>query len=407
MKPTATIIFLLVFFNTLSWAQRKKGADYYFDQGEVALDDNKHALALDHFNECIRLAPYFWEAYAERASAKEALGDITGALSDYSIYVEANPNHSEVLFSRASLRYQTGHYATAKEDFTRLLTLPAGTTNKIFFRMDPFGGGADKAFTAQSLNHATFHNYLGLIEMKLKNYTKADVHFDSAIRLDSHDPQLFVNRGILKEHLKDSSGALADYQEALTLDPAFGLAIHNMAVIKRTRGQQEESEQLLNEAIKQNPNLPYPYSALAYYHLKRKNLTGALDDYNKVLELNNEDEEAWLYRGLVKENMKDNQGAFADYTQAITLKIDFPRAWLARGNLLTKQKRFKDAIEDYSAAITWNYEYGQAYYGRALAYEQLGDLKSACDDVVMAEKFKVKINETVKDRVCIIATKNK
>jgi len=236
--------------------------------------------------------------------------------------------------------------------------------------------------------------------MKLKNYPKSAIHFDSAIHLDAKDPQFFVNRGILKEHLKDSSGAIADYQEALKLDPSFGLAIHNIAVIKRTRGQQEESEQLLDESIKQNPNLPYPFSARAYYRLKKKNLKGALEDYNKVIELNKEDEEAWLYRGLVKENMKDNEGAFVDYTQAITLKIDYPKAWLIRANLLSRLKRFNDAIEDYSAAITWNEEYGQAYYDRALTNEKLGKLSDACEDIKMAEKLNVKVDPKAKEKTC-------
>ncbi len=383
-----------------AFAQGKKDARHFLEQGELALDESKYVMALAHFNEAIRLDPYLWEAYSGRAATKEAMGDAKGALRDYNIYAQAKPDNAEVLFSRAALRYQTSQFQLAKEDFTKLLTLPTGSTNKIFFRMDPFGNAANKAFTAQSSTHATIYNYLGLIEMKLKNYPQAAVYMDSAIRLDLNDAQYWVNRGILKEHLKDSSAAIADYQEALKLDPSFGLAIHNIAVIKRVRGQQEESEQLLNEAIRQNPTLPYSYSARAYYRLKHKNSKGALEDYDKVIELNKEDEEAWLYRGLVNESMKNNEEAFIDYTQAITLKIDYPKAWLARANLLVKLKREKDAIEDYTAAITWNGEYGQAYYNRALTLEKLGKLKEACADLILAERFNIKIETSVKQKLC-------
>ena len=395
------LVFTLLYYNGISNAQGKKDANYYFEQGELARDENKYVMALAHFNECIRLNPYFWDAYSGRAATKEAMGDTKGALRDYSICADAKPDNAEVLFSRASLRYQTAQYALAKEDFTKLLKLPAGTTNKIFFRMDQFGNGADKAFTAQGSTYTTVYNFLGLIETKLKNYSKAEIHFDSAIQLDAKDPQLYVNRGILKEHLKDSSSAIADYQAALKLDPSLGLAIHNIAVIKRARGQQEESEQLLDEAILQNPNLPYPYSARAYFRMKHKNLKGALEDYNKVLEITKDDEEAWLYRGLVKETMKENDGAFADYTQAITLKIDYPKAWLVRANLLVKLNRTKDAVEDYTAAITWNGEYAQAYYNRALALEKLGNSKEACADLLLAEKLGMKIENTIKKKICL------
>jgi tetratricopeptide (TPR) repeat protein len=400
MKALIATLVIATFANGFVLGQAKKDANYYFEQGELALDDNKHLMALAHFNECIRLNPYFWDAYPGRAAAKEAMGDTKGALRDYTIYADAKPNNPEVLFSRALLRYQTGQHQSAKEDFTKLLTLPTGTTNKIFFRMDQFGSTTDKAFTTQSSNKATLFNYLGLIELKLKNYSASAIHFDSAILLDSKDAQFFVNRGILKEHLKDSSAAIADYEEALRLDPTFGLAIHNIAVIKRTRGQQDESESLLDEAILQNPNLPYPYSARVYYRMKHKNMKGALADYDKVLELNKEDEEAWLHRGLVKEAIKDNDGAFIDYTQAIALKIDYPKARLARANLLSKQNRPKDAIEDYTAAITWDGEYGKAYYNRALALEKLGKIKEACADITLAERFNAVIDKSVKEKLC-------
>jgi tetratricopeptide (TPR) repeat protein len=400
MKALIATLIVTTLANGFILAQARKDADYYFEQGELALDDNKYIMALAHFNECIRLNPYFWAAYPGRAATKEAMGDTRGALRDYTLYAEAKPNNPEVLFSRAVLRYQIGQHQPAKEDFTKLLTLPSGTTNKIFFRMDQFGSTTDKAFTTQSSNKATLFNYLGLIELKLKNYSASAIHFDSAILLDSKDAQFFVNRGILKEHLKDSSAAIADYQEALRLDPTFGLAIHNIAVIKRTKGQQDESESLLDEAILQNPNLPYPYSARAYYRMKHKNMKGALADYDKVLELNKEDEEAWLHRGLVKEAIKDNDGAFIDYTQAITLKIDYPKAWLARANLLSKQNRPKDAIEDYTAAITWDGEYGKAYYNRALALEKLGKIKEACADLIFSERLGVTIEKGVKEKVC-------
>jgi len=159
----------------------------------------------------------------------------------------------------------------------------------------------------------------------------------------------------------------------LSVDPSEGLAIHNLAVIKRSRGQQGESEKLLDAAILQSPNLPYPYAARAYYRLNHKDLMGALEDYDKVLELDKNDEESWLYRGMVKEKLKDDDGAFVDYTQSITLKNDYPRAWLTRGNLLAKLNRFSDALEDYSVAITWYPEFGSAFYNRALADQKMGN----------------------------------
>jgi tetratricopeptide (TPR) repeat protein len=392
---------LFIFIIGMTWhigQAQKKNAESYFVAGEEALDQDKPNLAIAHFSECLRLDPYYMEAYHSRAIARESLGDIKGALTDYSIYVESRPNQSDALFSRAVLRYKLGQYLPAKEDFLLLLKLPSGETNKIFFRQT--SEGVDQAFTMQGSNHSGELSYLALIEAKLKNYPQALLYIDSALNLNPKEPHYYVNRGIIKEHVLDTAGAMADYQKALAFDPADGQAIHNMAVIKRNRGEQNESEKLLDHAILQSPNLPNPYAARAYFRLHHKDLRGALEDYNKVIELNKDDEESWLYRGMVKERMKDNDGAFVDYTQAISLKIDYPRAWLVRAELLMKLKRYADAVEDYTVAITWFSNYGQAYYGRGLAEEQLGKLTEACDDMKVAEGMGIKIIPSIKQRLC-------
>jgi len=286
----------------------------------------------------------------------------------------------------------------AREDFTLLLKLPPGETNKIIFRQD--AGGTDKIFTQQGSNHASIFNYLGLIETKLKNYELALTYLDSALKLDPQESHYYVNRGIIHEHVMDTTGAIADYRHALRIDPTDGSAIHNIAVIKRSRGEHNESEKLLDDAIAQSPSLPYPYAARAYYRFNNKYFKGALEDYDQVLRLEKNDEESWLYRGMVKEKLKDDDGAFVDYTEAITLKNDYARAWLTRGNLLNKLNRQKDAVEDYTVALTWYPEYGLAFYNRAIARQKLGDLQQACEDLVQAEKLNVKIQAGLKEKIC-------
>jgi tetratricopeptide (TPR) repeat protein len=148
MKAYVPLLLFLLLLAVVSDAQEKKKASFYFEQGEQALEENKFKQALAHFNECIRLDPYYMEAYRSRAQAKEGLGDVKGALADYSIYVDSKPGQPEALLSRAVLRYDLGQYVPAREDFLNLLKLPPGHTNKIFFRQDP-GAGTDKIFTVQ------------------------------------------------------------------------------------------------------------------------------------------------------------------------------------------------------------------------------------------------------------------
>jgi tetratricopeptide (TPR) repeat protein len=370
---------------------QKKDAAFYFQKGEDAIDAQSYKTALAHFNECLRIDPYYTEAYYSRAQVRESLGDSRGALTDFSIYLEAKPQNSDALFSRALLRYQYKQWAVAREDFLKLLSAPPGETKSIFFAPDKEGGTAIS--TMQSNMTTTLLNYLGLVDTKLKNY-KSALHFlDSAIRLDAKNGELFVNRGWVHQEMLDTLLATADYQKALALNPEGSLARHNLATFSAKKGNLKEGEKLLTEAIERNPEGAHFRVARAINYTAQGDYPKALLDYNAALLLDNADPEAWMRRALVKEKMKDFNGALADYTQSIKLKDDDEKVWLHRGDLMMQLNKVKDAIEDYTIAVTHHPAYGIAYYHRGIAKQRFGNLKEACEDLKQAQSLKVNVDE--------------
>jgi tetratricopeptide (TPR) repeat protein len=153
-------------------------------------------------------------------------------------------------------------------------------------------------------------------------------------------------------------------------------------------------------AIESDSSMLYPYLERAYQRMEGGYYRGALEDYNKALEINDQDPEIWLNRGVVKEKLNDLKGAFSDYTKAIGLNEKFEKAWLNRGNVLTKQGRYKDAADDYSAAIIFNPDYGPAYYNRAIARQKLKLGVEACVDLQKAETLGQAVNEKMKKEIC-------
>ncbi|MBI3232014.1 MAG: tetratricopeptide repeat protein [Candidatus Doudnabacteria bacterium] len=394
---TLCIIFMLSVEITVGQKQRTPAELYAL--GERAVQNQSYRTALAHFNECLRIDPYFWDAYSLRGFAKEKLGDSKGAITDYNIYLEAKPQDAEAILTRGLLRYNNGQWAAAKDDFRKLLSLPAGETNTVFFQTDK-SGQANKVFSTQSNSKAIYLNYLGLIEWKLKLYKQGIAYLDSAIQLEKSTPDYYVNRGLIRQSSKDTLGALADYKQALALDDSNPTATHNVAVLSGFQGNLTESEKQLTDAIAKNPKLPYSYSERGYVRLKLKNWKGAMDDFTQAILLESDEPDNYLQRGIAKEKLKDSQGALADYTHATRVKSDYERAWLNRGNLLTKLNRHAEAIEDYTIAISLYPEYALAYYNRALTYHKLGKTKEACDDLKQAQKLKMKIDAKVMTSIC-------
>jgi len=395
------ILLAMISLECIGQQETQRSADYYFDKGEEALKNKSYKTALAHFNECLRLSPFYMDAYYARAMARENLGDKQGALTDYNIYLERKPEDKEALFSRAVSRYDYGQWAVAKEDFLKLLTMPeGGETNTVYFQTDQSADGQTKVFTAHHNLKGTILNYLGLIETKLKNFSGAMEYFDSAISINPKDPDYFINRGMAYLQVGDSLNAAVDFEQALTLNPESSLARHNLAVLKKSAATDKETEILLTEAIEKNPNLPYSYAERAGLRMKAGNYKGAFDDYTEAIRLEPTEPDYWLNRGIVKEHTKDISGALSDYKQVITLKPDYEKGWLNHGNALVQQNRLAEAIEDYTVAIIHYPEYGLAYYNRALALHRQGKKVEACKDLTKAKSLNTPVEQKVFDTIC-------
>jgi len=370
-----------------------------YEQGKESYDNAHYSEALLILNSCLQENPAYTEAYLTRAATREQLEDLQGAHTDYSIYLELKPDQPDALYSVATLRYRLGMYPQAKQDLLKLLTLPPGETTAIYFNKSASVSGTNQITTAQSFIKPLIFNYLGLVETKLKNYDAAIHWLDSAIALQNNEADYYVNRGIAKEGIQDTT-AFSDYKKALLLNPEHAAARHNIASLKRNLGDNAESMDQLEKAIESDSSMLYPYLARAYQRMEGGYYKGALEDYDRALKINDKDPEIWLNRGIVKEKLNDLKGAFADYTMAIELNEKFEKAWLNRGNVLSKQGRYKEATEDYTVAITFNPEFAYAFYNRAMARQKQKQTAEACEDIQKAEALGFVVNEKVKKEIC-------
>lgn len=398
MVRTAIVLCLAVALTTV--AQDKiKLAETLLEDGFKAQHEGKLTDAVELFSKSLAEYPAYTEAYNARASVYERLNRPDLALRDYTISLEFKLDQYEVLLSRGALLFQLKKFVEAKVDFKKLLQLPAGETNTIFYRQSAHRPGTDRMMTAQSALKAQVYNYLGLIESSLRNCSYAVQYLDSAIQLTPDEADYYVNRGLAKQACNDLT-ATEDFNKALALYPNHPIAKHNLAISKAKAGNYDEAETQLTEAIHADSLMLDPYLERAYYRLLKKNYRGALEDYTMAIRLNRIDPEIWLNRGMAKEKLHDLIGAYRDYTEAIELDNAFVKAWVNRGNILAAQKKYNEAIEDYSAAITYQPDYGVAYYNRAIAYYRLNKMEEACDDLKKAEKSNYPVDHKVKDRFC-------
>jgi tetratricopeptide (TPR) repeat protein len=396
-----TLAIALWFSISHSFAQEKPRKPYQlYEAAETSYNAGKYNEAHDLLNSCLAVDAGYMDAYALRAAVREQLKDQDGALTDYNIYLEKITNNPDVLLSRAVLRFNIGFLEQSQEDFRRMLTMNSSETNAIFFRKNVTLGDKNAMITTtDQTHHATVYNYLGLIESRQKNPRIAIAYLDTAIRLDSREADFYVNRGLAKEAIDDST-AFVDYETALRLNPDHVLAKHNLEALNARKLKNISAEERLTRTIQADSTMLYPYLERAQQRYEAGYFKGALEDYNLAIELDPQNTEILFARGLTKEKLKDYQGAFSDYTKAIDLKENFAKAWLSRGNVLLKLERYDDAIEDYNVAIVYYSDYSLAFFNRGMAKVKLKKNGEACADFKHAEELGMKVDEKIKRKVC-------
>jgi tetratricopeptide (TPR) repeat protein len=139
---------------------------------------------------------------------------------------------------------------------------------------------------------------------------------------DKLTPNDLVNRGLTKQEKGDFDGALADYEQALALDPKFIRALGNRANVKK----------------------------------ERQDFAGAIADYSRILELDPQSVQAHILLGEAKRGKGDFEGAMADYSRAIELEPKFYFAYIGRGMAKAEKGDFNGAINDFTSALEINPE---------------------------------------------------
>ena len=108
---------------------------------------------------------------------------------------------------------------------------------------------------------------------------------------------------------------------------------------------------------------------------------GAISDYDKVIEINPNEANAYYNRGNIKgRDLKDYSGSLSDLNQAIEINPNNDQMYISRCLVKTNLKDYSGAISDCNKAIEINPKDSQAFINRAVTKFFIGDKKGACFD---------------------------
>jgi tetratricopeptide (TPR) repeat protein len=218
----------------------------------------------------------------------------------------------------------------------------------------------------------------------------------------------YVARGLAWQAKGNLDRALADYTDAIRLNPRDALAYNNRGLLWREKGDADRAIADLTDAIRIDP-LPHSdllgnghvniYANRGLAWETKGDLDRAIADFDQAIRLDPKDADAYDRRSQVFIAKHDADHAIADLDEAIRLDpsraynhyvrgvVRYDRYMGFMGGGWIEKEDLKQAISDFTEAIRLDAKNASSHYARALAWNTEGDRERAVADLTEAARL--------------------
>jgi Tfp pilus assembly protein PilF len=228
----------------------------------------------------------------------------------------------------------------------------------------------------------------GTAEVKVA-FTAGSERGEAATRIDILPPPpatVTYKRGLTALGVGSFDRAIADFTEAIRLDPNLFEARFYRGIIQALAGRSQEALADYTAAIQLQPDRPEAYLERATVYIGLGAETLALNDYNEAIRLR-PDAEAHLARAGLHHEMGTYDQALADCDRALRLRPGDPVAFFLRGLTRYHSGDYTGAVADLTEVIRRDPKDARAHRLRGDAHARLGKRASAEADHGVFERL--------------------
>ncbi len=209
--------------------------------------------------------------------------------------------------------------------------------------------GALFASAVQVSPHRVAWNNLAYFQIGRGEYTQAIESCNRAIEMNPEYGQTYGNRSLAYAWLDDYESAKADYDQAVKLgtrpiQPMRNRVGGNSAV--PSTNDPEEAWHLFATLFKLEPRRADSFRGRADMRFKLNDVSGALVDYNKAIQLDPNDERAHTSRGNAHVSSGNWLAALADLSKVIELSPTNAASYQNRAVVYFKTQHYDQAWRD-------------------------------------------------------------
>lgn len=290
---------------------QEKNPEFFMMRSVCYSNLKDYSAALDDLDSAIKLNPKtdLDKIYHNKGLNLLRLNRAEDAVSCFDRALSYNSENVYSYYYRGLSHYKNDEPEKAVSDFTKTLTYNDKYSDAYFYR---------------GMNHE-----------KLSNYKAALNDFDKAVELDPGNRRAIEKRANLYVETGQHRKALDDLDRLLLKDPS----LPPLQVLEKKKLIEKALEEPFDEDRKLDFGTVYFMSGLA--KISAGQYEGALEDYDKAIEINPNSSNAYYYRSLVKMHLSERSGinmkqsALLDQERSLEINPDDAKALYF--NAITRQ----------------------------------------------------------------------
>lgn len=326
--------------------------------------------ALQDFNKALEIDPYCASALLERSEVKRELEDEKGANQDLinaNLMIDKSYEGLKA-YEEAGMNYDSGDYINAIKNYNKAISFLPSLTDVYYNR--------------------------GIAKEMLKDFTGAIEDFSKGIELNaSNKVDAFHRRGYIRFYkLNDAAEALLDYNKAIELNPTNGDFYYHRAKVL-------DSYHALQDLIKaeqfgrSDANL---YFDIYLRKLQMNDYTGCIEALDKYIELHPINpkislSKIYYFRGFVKSVLNDTNSAQSNFDKAIELDNKNAEAYYFRGLAKNALRNDNSGDADITTAKNLGYHVEEDVYNEE---EAKAEAEEALKRMIVEVEEKKKLHGT-------------
>src|SRR5215471_3757640 len=179
---------------------------------------------------------------------------------------------------------------------------------------------------------------------------RAIADYDQAIRLDPKNAASYANRGGAYLGKGDNDRAMADYDQAIKLDPKEPAAWNNRCWLRTTIGQLEGALADCNESLRLKPGDSGALDSRGFTYLRLTQLEKAIEDFDVVLRIDAKNAHSLYARGIAK-RLSNIAGGDMDIKMAMAIEPNIAEEFTPYGYAASSVAGLSKSSPDVARAV--------------------------------------------------------